>query len=94
MSTEMISLAVALCALLFTAMSFRRTQNKDTSADATERATMSADLRYIRQSIDEIKLENKSIQKDIEELKTRVVVIEQSTKRAHERLDDIKNERG
>lgn len=90
----MISLAVALCALLFTAMSFRRTQNKDTSADATERATMSADLRYIRQSIDEIKLENKSIQKDIEELKTRVVVIEQSTKRAHERLDDIKNERG
>lgn len=94
MSTEMISLAVALCALLFTAMSFRRTQNKDTSADATERATMSADLRYIRQSIDEIKLENKSIQKDIEDLKTKVVVIEQSTKRAHERLDDIKNERG
>lgn len=90
----MISIGIALCALLFTAASFRRTQNKDTSSDATERATMSADLRYIRQSIDEIKLENKAIQRDIEDLKTRVVVIEQSTKRAHERLDDIKNERG
>ena len=48
----MISIGIALCALLFTAASFRRTQNKDTTVDATERATMSADLRYIRQSIE------------------------------------------
>ena len=84
-----ISLSVAVCALIFTALSFRRTSNQDTSATATERATMTADIRYIRSSIDDIKLDNKSIQKDIGDLKTKVVEIEQSTKSAHKRLDDL-----
>lgn len=90
MPTEtIISLAVAICALVFTALSFRRTQNRDTSESATERATMTADIRYIRSSIDDIKLDNKTIQKDVSELKTKVVEIDQSTKSAHKRLDDL-----
>lgn len=84
-----ISLFIALCALLFTAFSFRRTQNQDTSASATERATMTADIRYIRASIDDIKLDNKAIKKDVGDLKTKIVEIEASTKSAHKRLDDL-----
>ena len=84
-----ISILIALVALLLTALSFRRTSNQDTSATATERATMTADIRYIRSSIDDIKLDNKAIQKDIGDLKTKVVEIEQSTKSAHKRLDDM-----
>lgn len=80
---------LAFCALLFTALSFRRTQNQDTSASATERATMTADVRYIRSSIDEIKLENRAIQKDVSELKTKVAEIEADTKSAHKRIDDL-----
>ena len=90
MPTEtVISLAVAIIALLFTAMSFRRTSNQDTSAAAIERATMTADIKYIRNSIDDIKVENRSIQKDVTDLKTKVVEIEASTKSAHKRLDDF-----
>lgn len=90
MATEtIISLVIAFCALLFTALSFRRTQTQDTTASAAERATMTADVRYIRTSIDEIKLENRAIQKDIGDLKTKVVEIEASTKSAHKRLDDL-----
>lgn len=90
MTTEtIISLVIAFCALLFTALSFRRTQTQDTSASATERATMTADVRYIRQSIDEIKLENRAIQKDVGELKTKVAEIDASAKSAHKRLDDL-----
>ena len=89
-STEtIISLVLAFCALLFTALSFRRTQNQDTTASATERATMTADVKYIRSSIDEIKLENRAIQKDVGELKTKVVEIDASCKAAHTRIDDI-----
>ena len=80
---------IAFAALLFTALSFRRTSNMDTSATATERATMTADIRYIRSSIDDIKLDNKAIQKDIGELKTKVVEIDQSAKSAHKRIDDL-----
>ena len=84
-----ISLVIAFVALMYTAFSFRRVQNNDTTASASERATMTADVKYIRQSIDEIKLENKAIQRDIEDLKTKVVIVEQSTKSAHKRLDDM-----
>lgn len=84
-----VSLAIAFCALLFTFLNYRRTQNQDTSASATERATMTADVRYIRTSIDEIKLENRAIQKDVGELKTKIVEIEASAKSAHKRLDDL-----
>lgn len=84
-----ISLVIAFSALLFTALSFRRTSNHDTRETATERATMTADIRYIRSSIDDIKIDNKAIQRDIGDLKTKVVEIEQSTKSAHKRLDDL-----
>lgn len=87
-----VSLAVAICALLFTALSFRRTAYRDNGETATQRATMTADIRYIRMSIDEIKLENRAIQKDVSELKQKVVEVEQSTKSAHKRLDDLRRE--
>ena len=83
-------LVISACALLFTALSYRRNANHDTDAAAVERATMTADIRYIRDSIDEIKIENKAIQRDLSELTARVVEIESSVKSAHKRIDDIK----
>lgn len=85
-------IVIAFAALCFTALSFRRNEAHDTSASATERATMTADIRYIRSSIDEIKLENRAIRSDLDELKTKLVEVEQSTKSAHKRLDDLRKE--
>lgn len=90
MPTEaLLSIIIAVLALVFTALSFRRTQSQDTAESAAERATMSADIRYIRSSIDDIKLDNKAVKKDVSELKTKVVELEASTKSAHKRLDDL-----
>ena len=86
-----ISLGVALCALLFTALSFRRTQNRDTSETASERATMTADIKYIRTSVDDIKVDNRVIKENIGELQTKVARVEQSVENAHQRIDDLKN---
>lgn len=83
-------LVISACALLFTALSYRRNANHDTDAAAVERATMTADIRYIRDAIDEIKVENRAIQRDLSELTARVVEIESSVKSAHKRIDDIK----
>lgn len=85
-----ISLSIAVAALLFTAFSYRRTQNKDTSESASERATMSADIKYIRTSIDDIKVDNRVIKADIGELQTKVARVEQSVENAHKRIDDLK----
>lgn len=95
MPTEtIISLVVAVAALLFTAASFKRTKFQDNTTNATERANMTADIRYIRSSVDDIKLENKSIQQDIRHMSERLVVVEQSTKSAHNRIDEIVNQKG
>ena len=85
-----ISIAIALFALLFTALSFRRTQNRDTSETASERATMTADIKYIRTSIDDIKVDNRVIKSDISDLQTKVARVEQSVENAHKRIDDLK----
>lgn len=83
-------IVIAFAALCFTALSYKRTETHDTSATATERATMTADIRYIRSSIDEIKLENRAIRSDLDDLKTKLVEVEASAKSAHKRLDDLK----
>ena len=85
-----ISLVIAFSALLFTAFSFRRTANKDTSETASQRATMTADIRYIRTSIDDIKVDNRVIKEDIGALQTKVARVEQSVESAHKRIDDMK----
>lgn len=90
MSIEtVVAIAVPLLALMFTALSFKRNHDSDTGATAAERATMNANISYIRTSIDEIKLDNKSIQKDVSELTKKVVEVEASAKSAHKRLDDL-----
>ena len=88
-TATIISLVIAACALLFTAFGFRRTQNQDTSATAAERATMTANIQYIRQAIDEIKLDNRTIKTDLDELKAKVVAVDASAKSAHRRIDDM-----
>ena len=91
LATEtIISLAIAGAALLFTAWNTRRTSNKDTSETASERATMTADIKYIRDSVDDIKVDNRVIKADIGNLQTRVAVVEQSVESAHKRIDDMK----
>lgn len=90
----MISIGIALCALIFTALSFRRTSNRDTSETASERATMTADIKYIRTSIDDIKVDNRVIKKDIGDLQTKVAKVEQSVESAHKRLDDYMSTKG
>ena len=85
----LVAMIVPVLALVFTVMSFRRTENHDTSAAATERATLTADVRYIRSSIDEIKLENKAIQKDVSDMSKKLVEVEASAKSAHKRLDNL-----
>lgn len=72
---------IAAVALVYNGMSFRRLASQDTSADAASQAKMSADIRYIRDSIDDIKLENRAIKKELDDVKGRLIVAEEQIKR-------------
>lgn len=91
MSVEtIVAIAVPVIALVFTVLAFTRNAKHDTQSDASERATMSADIRYIRTSIDDIKVDNRVIKSDISDLQTKVARVEQSVESAHKRIDDLK----
>ena len=80
-------IGVSIAALIYTAVSFRKVANKDTSAAATQKAKMESDISYIRDSIDEIKLDNRAIKKEVDEVKGRLIVAEQSIKSLQAQLD-------
>ena len=84
-----ISLVVGICALGFTALSFRRSVNKDNAGNASQLATMTADIRYIRQTIDDIKSANREITADVANLRTKIAEVAESVESAHRRIDDL-----
>ena len=94
MSIEtIVAVAVPVIALVFTVLSFKRLATKDTEENATERATMTADIKYIRSSIDDIKLDNRAIKNELSGLQKTVARVEQSVESAHKRIDDM-NKKG
>ena len=91
MSIEtIVAICVPVIALIFTVVTFTKNAKKDTQTDSANQATMSADIKYIRTSIDDIKVDNRVIKQDIGSLQTQVARVEQSVASAHKRIDDIK----
>lgn len=91
MSIEtIVAICVPVIALIFTVVTFTKNAKKDTQTDASDRATMSADIKYIRTSIDDIKVDNRVIKADIGDLQMKVARVEQSVESAHKRIDDLK----
>ena len=80
-----LSCVMAIVAIITLAMNGK----KSTEKEAEQRASLTADVKYIRGSIDEIKVENRVIQKDVGDLKIKIIEVEQGMKSAHKRLDDL-----
>ena len=87
--TVWIPIALSCVMAIIAIITLAKNGKKDTEKEAEARASMNADLKYIRSSVDDIKVENRVIQKDVGDLKIKVTEIEQSTKSAHKRLDDM-----
>jgi hypothetical protein len=85
-----IPIALSCVMAIVAIITLARNGKKDTQDDAVQKATMTADLKYIRDGIDEMKVDNRAMKRDIGDLKIKVTEIEQSVKSAHKRLDDMK----
>lgn len=88
---ENISLGV-ICTLLGAAisyLSFQRNRGHDIRADTREEAETRTKLDYISKGVDDIRIDIKSQQRDIQELKEKVIKCEESTKSAHKRIDGL-----
>lgn len=84
-----IPIALSCVMAIIAIITLAKNGRKETADEAVQRASMTADVQYIRKSIDEIKVDNKVMSKDVEDLKIKVTEIDQSVKNAHKRLDDF-----
>jgi len=71
----------------------KRNAKKDTTEDIAQLTTIIVRLDTINSGVSEIKTEMKSVRADVQELRERLVVVEQSTKSAHHRLDGLGGEK-
>ena len=87
-----ITLVCSLLGAVIGYVTFNRNRDKDIKKDTKEEAETKAKLDYISKGVDDIRIDFKTQQRDIQELKERVIKNEASVKSAHKRIDDI--ERG
>lgn len=66
-----------------------KSNKQETQNEATDNAHLRADVKYIRQSVDEIKIDYKAQQHDFDQMSERVTRVEESTKQAHRRIDEL-----
>ena len=68
---------------------WKRNKTSDDKNDATLLATMNVKQDNMRDSLNEIKYDVKSIKADNQALREKVIQIEQSVKSAHKRIDTL-----
>lgn len=67
----------------------KRNKASDDKNDASQMTTVIVKLENIGTGVTEIKSDMKNVREDIQQLRERLVVVEQSAKSAHHRLDGI-----
>lgn len=67
----------------------KRNHKQDTANDAAQLTTVIVKLENISSGVTEIKSELKNVKNDIQDLRDRLIIVEQSTKSAHHRLDGL-----
>lgn len=70
--------------------SYSRAKKHEQKKDTTEMTTVIIKLENISTGILEIKADLNNIKGEVKELRERMIIIEQSTKQAHRRIDEIK----
>ena len=73
-------------------LSLRRSAKKEDRREASDMARVMVKLEDICDGISEIKSDLYNVKGDIKELTERLIVAEQSVKRAHLRLNELKND--
>ena len=91
MTVEM-GVLIAVLSLLIGYFSYSLNKTKAIKTDGRESAEVRAELGYIRRGVDDIKIDLKANEKQMQLLGERVTRVEESSKSAHRRLDNFEKE--
>lgn len=82
--------AVSVCVAVVVAVTnIKRSNAHDSHREASDLTTLIVKLENINEGINEIKSEMRNMKNDIQDLRDRLIIVEQSVKSAHHRIDTI-----
>ena len=73
--------------------SIRRNKATDDKKEASDMTTLIVKLENIGNGVNEIKSDMRNRREDMQNLRDRLIIVEQSTKSAHKRLDTIEGKK-
>lgn len=83
------SLVIAGIGCIIGILTFGKNAKKDNNEKVKHETRMDVKLDNIAKNVDEIRLDNKDFTKTVSSLGERVTAVEQSTKQAHKRIDNL-----
>lgn len=86
---SLISAAAAISGIVLGWLGHARTSRKDAANDAAADADLRTSVNYIRQAVDELRVEIRLLRQDYADLVERVARVEESAKSAHRRIDRL-----
>lgn len=90
--TVEIGVLIAVGGLLLSYLTYQFNKQKETKVDTRQDARIQAQLDYISKGVDDIRIDQKASEKQIGALGERITRVEESSKQAHKRLDNLEKE--
>lgn len=92
METINIAILCTIFGLVISYLGFQRSIRADTKKDAKDNTALAVKLDYISKGVDDIRLDMKSLNRDLDDLKEKFARHDESLKSAHKRLDKLEKE--
>ena len=89
----LISILSLIVASIVRFTNLRRNNSPYAKQQSAEMTTVIVKLENINTGINEIKADVRNVKSEVQELRERIVVVEQSTKSLHKRVHEIKEEK-
>ena len=83
---------VAICGLVISYLAYQFNRTKEVKSDSRQDAEVKAALGYISKGVDDIRIDLKANEKQLAQVTERVTRVEESSKQAHKRLDNMEKE--
>ena len=95
MATENLALLGALgtiSSIMFAYVGYSRGIKKQCKDEGIDTGELKANITYIRSGVDDIKIDLKAQERRVGDLSERVIRVEESSKQAHKRIDELKGD--
>jgi hypothetical protein len=88
-NVSFITVIIAALALLVSFLGLQFNRQKEVKTDSQQDAQIKAQLQYISKGVDDIRIDQKANEKQIGYIGERVTRLEESSKSAHKRIDNL-----